>query len=124
MAAQNGIEIVNEDANPELVQAERDLAELNGAALKGGISERIGTVAALCRAEEEEIDGWPILKLRNRERAWQRITGYLICGIAEAQGAKWKSGNPHPSLFYEKADAGGGAVRPIESVTQGMEARS
>lgn len=124
IAAQNGIELVSEDANPELVQAERDLAEMNGAALKGGIAERIGTIAALCHAEEGEIDEWPILKLQSREKAWRRITGYLICGVAEAQGTKWRGGNPYPSLFYEKADVGTSAVRPVESVTQGMEQRS
>ena len=117
IAAQNGIELVSEDANPELIQAERDLAEMNGVALKGGLADRIGTIAALCHAEEDEIDGWPIL-------AWRRITGYLICGIAEAQGTKWRGGNPHPSLFFEKADVGTSAVRPVESVTQGMEQRS
>lgn len=124
IAAQNGIELVSEDANPELIQAERDLAEMNGVALKGGLADRIGTIAALCHAEEDEIDGWPILKLQNREKAWRRITGYLVCGIAEAQGTKWRGGNPHPSLFYEKADVGTSAVRPVESVTQGMEQRS
>lgn len=119
IAEQNGIELTPLEANPELVEAQRLLAEMNGGAqLSGDQWERVATVAALEHADEAEIDQWPILKLQEKTRTWQRIIGYMVCAVAEAQGTKWKNGNPHPSLFYEKEDIGNTALRPAEMATQ------
>lgn len=117
-AAQNGIELAAPEANPELLEAQRDLAQMNGAPLSGCVWERIAAIAALEHVDEAEIDQWPILKLQEKTRTWQRIIGYMVCAVAEAQGTKWKNGNPHPSLFYEKEDIGNTALRPAEMATQ------
>lgn len=123
IAAQNGIALTSEDANPELVEAERALQEAGGAALSGDIGEKIATVCALCHVDEEEVEDWPILKFQTRAKTWQRILGFAVCGAAQAQGTRWKGGNPYPSLFYERTDYESGALRPMSDVTKGMTAQ-
>ena len=118
IAAQNGIELAPLEANPDLIEAQRELAQMNSAALSGDVWERVATLAALERVEESEVDEWPILKLRDKTRTWQRIVGYAVCAAAEAQGTTWKNGNPYPSLFYEKEDAGNIWLRPMEQATR------
>lgn len=120
IAAQNGVELVSENANAELVAAERELQELEGAPLSGEFGEKLATVCALCRVEEDEIDRWPILKFKTMAQTWQRIVGYGVCSVAQAQGSRWKGGNPYPSLFYERTDHQNMALRPMVDVTRGM----
>lgn len=116
LAAQNGIKLVSEKDNPELVQAEKDLADESGVPLTGDFGELISTVAALTGADESEIDEWPILKLQNRQNAFARIFGYVICSLGQTNGAKWKGGMPHPSLWFERASRESGAVAPLSSM--------
>ena len=115
LAAQNGIKLVSEMDNPELVEAEKDLAQ-GGASLTGDLGEMIATVAALTGADESEIEEWPILKLKNRQNAFSRIFGYLICSLGQTNGAKWKGGMPHPSLWFERASHESGALVPLSSM--------
>lgn len=102
LAAQNGIELLSENANPELVQAERDLAEMNAPKLQYRVEMLKATVASFSGADESEMEDWPILKLLLRRDAVQRLVGYIVCSVAEAQGAKWKHGNPYPSPLYDR----------------------
>ena len=48
------------------------------------------------------MEEWPILKLLLRRDAVQRLVGYITCSFAEAQGGKWKHGNPFPSPLYDR----------------------
>lgn len=102
LAAQNGIELVSENANPELVQAERDLAEMNAPKLQYRVDALKATVATFSGADESEMEEWPILKLLLRRDAVQRLVGYITCSFAESQGGKWKHGNPFPSPLYDR----------------------
>ena len=104
IAAQNGVKIESDDANPDLVKAERDLAELNGAKLNVSIGQTIASVCALTGADESDIDEWPILKLMLRAESIQRALDYLVCGIGGAFGGFGKGGNPVPHPFYEKTE--------------------
>lgn len=102
LAAQNGIELVSENANPELVQAERDLAEINAPKLRYDIEALKATIATVSGADEAEMEKWPILKLLLRRDAVQRLVGFITCSFAETQGGKWKHGNPYPSPLYDR----------------------
>lgn len=102
LAAQNGIELLSENANPELVQAERDLAEMNAPKLQYRVETLKATIATLSGADESDMEDWPILKLLLRRDAVQRLVGYITCSFAEAQGGKWKHGNPFPSPLYDR----------------------
>lgn len=119
LAAQNGVELESDMANPELVEAERDLAEMNGPKLDVRLEDLIATVAAVTGSDESEMDDWPILKLDRRRDAVNRVLGYLVCGIGEASGAKWKGGNPVPSPFFRKLDDESAAMLNIGSFAGG-----
>ena len=130
IAAQNGIEIPEEDANPALVLAEQERIRQNAPELDASPESLIATVAALSGADEKDIYDWPIAKLQSRQRALNRVLDYIICGVREAQGTKWKKGNPVPSPFFDRAktesaakvaleDFAGGAA--VETVRNGVE---
>lgn len=131
LAAQNGLTIPEADENPELVQAEAELNRQRAPELEFRLESLVSSVAALTGTDEKDIYGWPIAKLQERQRALHRAMDYLICGIGEAQGTKWKKGNPVPNPFYERKKtesaakvgldsfAGGAAV---DAIRQGSEA--
>ena len=119
LAAQNGIEILPDDANPELVEAEREIAETNAPKLRVEKAKEISFVAALSHVDEDEIDRWPLLKLFRRRDTYQHMMRYLLCGAAEAQGGTWKGGNPVPHPFYERSDLQSGALRKLDDVAPG-----
>lgn len=109
LAAQNGITIPEEDANPELVRTEEELARKKSPELDVNLESLISTVASLSGVEEQDIYDWPIAKLQNRQRAIHRTLDYIICGVGEAQGTKWKKGNPVPNPFFDRKKDGSAA---------------
>lgn len=108
IAAQNGVKIESDLANPDIVKAKKAMASAGAVQLDAKIEDLISAVATLSGTDEAEIEEWPILKLENRSRAYQRILSYLVCGIGEVQGTTWKTGNPTPHPFFAKKDTGGG----------------
>ena len=124
LAAQNGITLVSEDANPELVEAENDILSSQGPKLNMEIEKEISFVAALSHEEERDIDEWPVLKLKRREQTFTHLMSYLICGTAEAQGTKWKGGNPFPHPYFERTKTTSAALKSLEDVTSGGAAQA
>lgn len=124
LAAQNGVELVGENANPDLLEAERDIAAQNGPQLEVSVEGLISSVAALSNIDEGEIYDWPILKLQNRQKALKRALDYVICGVGETQGTKWKGGNPYPHPFYDKVKEDSASLMSLENFAggRGLEA--
>lgn len=104
IAAQNGVKLESDDANPDLVKAERDIAEISNIKLNVSVEQMISSVCAFTGANEEDVDDWPILKLQSRADSLQRGFDYLVCGIGGAMGGFGKGGNPVPHPFYERAE--------------------
>lgn len=123
LAAQNGVELLPDDVNPELVQAEKDVLLKQSLNLETGMSALVSGVAALSGADEADIYSWPILKLQNRQSALKRAMDYIICGIGEAQGTKWKQGNPCPHPFFDRAREGSAGTIGLDSYLGGAGAR-
>lgn len=121
LAAQNGIKLESSDVNPELAEAERDLAEQNGPKLDTSIASLITSLSALTGKEESEIYGWPILKMSRRRESFERIFAYLVCGFATASGSKFKGGNPVPSPFFERLDGDSGSLIDMYEFTKGHQ---
>lgn len=119
LAAQNGLEIYPDDANPEIVDAENELAGKNAPEIELNLESLISSVAALSGADEKEIYEWPVAKMRNRQKAIQRALDYLICGIGEAQGTKWKKGNPCPNPFFDRKKVGSAAKVALTEFASG-----
>lgn len=116
LAAQNGIDLESDDANPELVEAERDSNQFKAPKLDINDDAMISFVAALSHAEEGEIEEWPILKLKRRERTYTHLMRYLLCGVSEAAGGSWKDGNPVPHPYYERVKTVSGGLRRLDEV--------
>lgn len=123
IAAQNGVKLESEDANPELVQAEKDLAEGN-LRLDAGIEHLISFVSALSGTDETEIEEWPILKLQNHAEALRRALDYHACFISEGQGVKWKGGNPVPHPWFPRERSESAALMPLGEFAGGAGERA
>lgn len=121
LAEQNGIILESDDANPELVEAERDIAEMNGPELDHNIYSLISSVATFSGVDEAEIYDWPVLKLYRRKEAYERALYFLVYGFASANGAQFKGGNPVPSPFYNRIDHDSSSLVDIGSVTGGKQ---
>lgn len=121
LAAQNGIELISTDANPELIEAERDLAELNGPEIDYNLQALLSFVSALSHAEESEIYDWPILKLNRRRESYERVLQFLLCGLASANGAQFKGGNPVPSPIYARKEQTSNALIDMAAFTKGQK---
>lgn len=119
LAAQNGVELESEDANPELVEAERDLAALRNEGVDFDIRHLISSVSAISGTDESEMMDWPVLKLMNRADAFERMLSYLVCGFGAMSGAQFKGGNPVPSPFYPKTKKGSDALISMNRFTNG-----
>ena len=124
IAAQNGIKLESDRADPDLVQAEKDISEMSGVPLDASVDDLISAVAALSGTEEAEIVEWPILKLTKRQRAFQRVLDYVICGIGQVNGTTWKGGNPHPHPFFDRKEDGFGAHMALGAFAGGAGERA
>lgn len=121
LAAQNGIQLLSNDANPELVEADRDLAELSGPELDYDFSALLSTLSVLSGTKEKEMYDWPILQMNRNREAWSRILNFLVYGIASANGAKFKGGNPVPSPFFDRLEQDSDALIDMGKFTGGKE---
>ena len=117
IAAQNGVKLESDEANPEIVKAKKAMAD-GGGNLDPNINDLISAVSALTHFDEDEIDNWPILKLNKRASSFERILAYIVCGIGEASGATWKNGNPNPHPYFGRADDGSGLFNPMGGTDQ------
>lgn len=113
IAAQNGVTLESDLANPDIVKAKKNLSGANAVPLNATVDDMIAGVSALSGSEEAEIEEWPILKLDTRMTAYRRLIDYIICGIGEVNGTTWKGGNPTPHPFFARADNGAGLFSVI-----------
>ena len=120
LAAQNGIEMIDENQNPELIQAERDLAEKKAPKLEMNIRNLISAAAVTMHVSEDEVYKWPILKLTDRLGAEKRKLDYLICGIGESQGTTWKHGNPCPHPWFDREKTDSEAIIGLDKFAAGQ----
>lgn len=123
IAAQNGIELHSDLDNPELVDAENDLAS-KSANLDMKVENFITSAAMVAGVDEAQVYDWAILKMHNRLDAAKRVLDYMICGIGESQGSKWKGGNPYPHPWFDKMKDKNAGLMPIESFAGGQGLRA
>ena len=119
LAAQNGIELEPEDANPELLEAERDIADQNGAKLEYSLHSMLSTISTLSGKSMEEMDEWSIAELMDKQKDYNRVLRFVTCAVAEGSGASWKGGNPYPSPFFERIKDSSSALISMESYAGG-----
>lgn len=125
LAAQNGLTIQPRDANPELVDCEAEMAELNAAKLDLDPAHMVSAVAALTGRDEDEICDWAILKLHRRAESFKRMLDYVVYGISEASGlVKFTKGNPAPNPFFPRKKEGTAALSALNTFGGGAVERA
>lgn len=120
IAAQNGVRLESDLANPDIVRAKKAMASAKAPMLNASVDNLISSISALCGVDEAEIDDWPILKLENRANSYHRMMDYMICGFAQANGTEWQTGNPIPHPFFERV-ANNGLFSEIGSQESGTK---
>jgi hypothetical protein len=114
MAAQNGVELPDESANVDLIQAgvEKKAFHANGSDdISFDIAKLISSVAYQSHVREKEIYSWTIREFTNRKDAIDRDKCYTIYATAEMSGfVKFKKGNPFPSWCFDKKQDPTGAM--------------
>ena len=113
IAEQNGVELPEEDLNPELVKSQEELDKLNGSKVKlnASIDSLIASVAYNSRVSEREIDDWTVREFENRRKAIERDKKYTLYGQAEMSGmVSFKKGNPFSSWCYDSIDESMGTM--------------
>lgn len=123
LAAQNGIKLADDDVNPELVKADKEIQAINAPKLEASLEDLISSVAALSGVDEETVFDWPILKMERRRAAISRAVDYVVCGVIAGSGATWKGGNPVPSLWFNRVQTGLGALREMGEKDKGAAAQ-
>ena len=121
IAAQNGVKLEDDKANPDIVKAQQDMASASTMQLDMNIEDWISAISALTGTPEEEIDQWPILKFQRRSESLRRVLDYLVCGFGEMNGTTWKGGNPNPHPFFAKAMDGNGVLTAMGGSADGKQ---
>ena len=121
IAAQNGVHLESDTANPDIVKAAQDKASAATTELDANIEDWISAISALTGVSEEEIDNWPILKLQRRSDAIRRVLDFLVCGFGEVNGTTWKGGNPTPHPFFARARNGNGVLTAMGGSADGKQ---
>lgn len=122
IAEQNGLELPDEAENNELVEAEKEMRQLQqgDVTLNGNIGDLLSTVAYLSNVRETEIDEWTIREFESRKRAIDRTKNYTLYRQAELSGmVTFKKGNPYPSLYFDAIDTNKG-VMPLADMAKQM----
>lgn len=121
LACQNGIELMPDSANPDLVEAEQYLNSVNSANLDFKSEHLVSALSALSHVDESEIyNEWCVLKFVRRRESWERIINYITCGVGEMQGTSWKGGNPYPSMWFNKIKGSSSALVSLNSFVGGQ----
>ena len=123
VAEQNGLTLPDESYNPELVQAEQELASEQAASLKFDIDTMIASVAYLSHLDESVVDEWTVLKFERRRNAIERDKKYMLYAQAEMSGmVKFKHGNPYLSWCFDKAEGLSPVLRSTSDVNANVSA--
>ena len=105
IAEQNGLKLPNESYNPQLVQAEHEMAEDQQGELNFDIDALISSVAYQSKIPEREIYDWTVLQFEHRREAIDRDKNYMLFRQAELSGmVKFPKGNPFPSWCFDKSN--------------------
>lgn len=105
IAWQQGEEVPDESLNDELLEDEKWIAQRNAGNLDFDPDSMLASVALNCGKRIGEMLDMSILEFEMTRSAIDRDKKYLICGIAEGNGTKWKGGNPHPSWCFDRKKA-------------------
>lgn len=105
---QNGLTLPDEAANLELLEAERDIAEMNDDGIDYDSETLVSSVAYMSHVTEEEIyEKWTVRSFMRRKEAIDREICYRLYRTAALAGTiKINGENPFPSWCFDKREKG------------------
>lgn len=101
LAAQNGLELPDESENPDLVEAENDIAASAGGNLVQDIRTVLASVARDQRLRRSDLLKYTIREFTELRDAIERDKLFMLYKAAELNGAKFTGGNPVPSWCFD-----------------------
>lgn len=110
IAEQNGEELPDESENPELVQAQADIAALNQQDLDFSFETMLDSIAFASKVPHKDLLDMTIRSFLRLEKTITRREMFRIFTSASMSGfVKFPKGNPYPSWMFDKRkDDGGG----------------
>lgn len=115
IALQNGLELPDEQANLELLEAQRALAS-GSVPLKVDLEDLICSMALKSHTSPDAILGWTVRRFQRMERAIDRSEGFRMASATLAAGGKFKGGNPYPSWKYDREETTH-AIEPLSALS-------
>lgn len=114
LTVQNGLEIPDEKANPELIEDQKKLAEMRNDGkfkIEPKYGDLLASVAFQSQIRERDLYDWTIREFQARWRAIDREHNFRKFALAEIAGALDKeTGNPAPSWCFDAKDESFGTV--------------
>lgn len=103
IAFQNGIDLPDEDTNPDLIRLSQKMyGHESNVKLKVDTDDLIASVAYLSSASVPDVMSWTVRDFEYRVRAIDRDKRYNVYASAEMSGmVTFKNGNPCPSWQYD-----------------------
>lgn len=108
LCEQNGLELPDEAANLELLEAEKEIAELNDEGIDFNPETLVSSVAYMSHVTEEEIyENWTVRSFMRRKEAIDRELCYRLYRTAALAGTiKTDGNNPFPSWCFDRRTKG------------------
>ncbi len=120
IAAQNGIRLASETANPEILKMEAMMAKKDLEGLEIRLSDKVIFAAQGCGLPEEDVWSWPILKLDRNVELLRRRLDYLAVTTGQMSGmVSFKDGNPVPSPYWGRKRNGLASMQSLGAVGNG-----
>ena len=102
LAEQNGEKIPDEAENPELVQAEMDIAALRTGNIKYDFETMIDSMAYQLSKSKQDVLNMTVREFMRMRQAIDRDKLYMLLAAAEYGGmVKFNKGNPQPSWMFD-----------------------
>lgn len=102
LAEQNGLELPDAEHNAELEEAEREITAANAADLAIDFEDLLYSVSKEWGESIGNLLDWPIRRFEKAQKAIDRCIGFRLSYLAEAQGCKFKNGNPYPTWKFNR----------------------
>lgn len=124
IAEQNGEELPDESENPELVEAESDIAAAKSIGIEYDYETMLDSVAYVTHRTKPELMDISIREFARLRKAIDRDKLFTLYASAELGGmVKFEKGNPVPSWCFDKKSESS-ALTPLSNFMQRIGANS
>lgn len=98
----NALEVPDESVNLDIWQSYNDLQSIQSTPVEYSFESLLFAVSAASHISVEDLRKKSLWEFSNIANAHDRILRFIICALAESNGAKYKNGNPVPDWRFDK----------------------